>query len=108
MHGLAIMTWIGGGNMYPTLVASVDDNYERYYNLHVLISGARTGGQSRWGDYLRVRPYAGAADLGIWVGSGYAYSTPKDVMYFIFSRDIYTRTIQDLDLLQPPSTMKSR
>jgi hypothetical protein len=110
VHGLAIMSWIGGGNIYPTLVASVDDNYERYYNLHVLISGAGTGGQSRWGDYLRVRPYAGAADLGVWVGSGYAYSTPnsKDVMYFIFGREIYTRTIQNLDLLLPPSTMKSR
>jgi hypothetical protein len=102
--GLGIMCWIGGGNMYPTLTSSVDDNYQRYYNAHILYSGADTGGQTRWGDYLRLRPFAGAVDSGIWIASGYVYSssTTIDIVYFIFGREINTRTIQNLDMKESP------
>jgi hypothetical protein len=101
---LGIMYWIGGGNMYPTLTASIDDNYQRYYNAHILYSGADTGGQARWGDYLKLRPFAGAVDSGIWIASGYVYSssTTIDIVYFIFGREINTRTIQNLDMKESP------
>ena len=73
--------------------------------MHVLLSGAGTGGQHRWGDYLRVRPYADV-DMGIWVGSGYVYATPssKEISYFIFGREVHAPRIQNFELLPPVST----
>jgi hypothetical protein len=53
----------------------------------------------RWGDYLRVRPYAGASDL--WEGSAYYYTGDDrnpalHNLHLIFGRAVYQREYQEL------------
>lgn len=122
-HSLAIMYWIGGGtpedHIYPSLVISLDDFYERYTAGHLVYKGKDYDGK-RWGDYLRVRPYGDnriisipplgvrfGTGQGVWVGSGYVDSSVSpflpsiDIIYFIFGRD--ADMVAGMDLNQSPS-----
>jgi hypothetical protein len=76
---LGIVAFYGGGSYYPNFAAGVADVYSGTpppYQMYNIVSS--TNGAQRWGDYDRVRLYAGSNLGPWWEASGYSMQGCSD------------------------------
>ena len=71
-RGLALVAFVGGGALYPTVNFAIADNYVHPppgWVMYWIASSTNAPARQAWGDFIRVRPYGGESPL--WIGTGY-------------------------------------
>jgi hypothetical protein len=73
-RGIGIVAFVGGGNFYPIVNIAIADNYDNPppgWHMWWIASSTHAPYSERWGDYLRVRPFAGDIHSSTWIGTGF-------------------------------------
>ena len=116
LHGLSIVAVFGGGHLNPGVAAGIHISVPKdpkTWEMHLIANGTNAieegpDGKSRWGDYIRVRPYSGIGPL--WVGTGFVLhgssnQTSIRPLYFVFGDVVDTASlVQPVSLNQLPTS----